>query len=74
MKGEYGRMSGWKREMVTTGEWQQHVASFVKGFECGLGTIGLRMLASFWAGIPVDVTREAGVVPRCRRSVIGTHF
>ena len=30
------------------------------------------MLVVFWAGIPVEVTQGAGVVPRCRRAAIGT--
>ena len=38
----------------------------------GLGMRGLRMVAAFWPRIPVEVTQEAGVVPRCRRAVIGT--
>ena len=32
---------------------QQHVAPCVKVVEYGFGTRGLRMLAAFWAGIPV---------------------
>ena len=48
---------------------QHHVAPCVTGVESGLGTIGLRMVAAFWAVIPVDVAQEAGVVPRCRRAV-----
>ena len=31
------------------------------------------MVAAFRVGIPVEVTQEAGVVPRCRRAVIGTY-
>ena len=38
---------------------QQHVAPCVKGVEWGLDTIGLRIVAAFWAGIPVEVTQEA---------------
>ena len=53
---------------------QQHVAPCVKGVEWGLGTRGLRMLAAFWAGIPVEVTQEASLVPRCIRAAIGTPF
>ena len=53
---------------------QQHVAPCIKGVEWGLGTRGLRMVAAFLAGIPVEVTQEAGVVPRCRRAAIGTPF
>ena len=32
------------------------------------------MVAAFWVGIPVEVTQEAGVIPRCRRAVVGTPF
>ena len=39
-----------------------------------VGTRGLRIVAAFWVGIPVEVTQEAGVVPRCRRATIGTPF
>ena len=55
---------------------QQHVARCVKGVEWGLGTRGLRILAAFWAGIPVEVTQEAGVGghSRCRRVAIGISF
>jgi len=53
---------------------QQHVTPCVKGIEWRLGTRGLRRLAAFWAGIPVEVTQEAGVVPRCRNAAIGTPF
>ena len=60
------------------GEWgkpsQQHVAPCVKGVKWGLGTRGLRMVAAFMAGIPVEVIQEADVVPRCRRAAIGTPF
>ena len=52
---------------------QQHVALCVKGVEWG-GHRGLRMMAAFWACVPVEVTQEAGVVPRCRRVAIGTPF
>ena len=51
---------------------QQHVAPCVKRIEWGLGTIGLRMVAAGWVGIPGQVTQEAGLVPRCRRVAIGT--
>ena len=37
-----------------------------------MGRRGLAMVAAFWVGIPVKVTQEAGVVPRCRRAAIGT--
>ena len=40
---------------------QQHDAPCVKGVDWGLGTRGLRMVAAFWASIPVKVTQEAGV-------------
>ena len=53
---------------------QQHVPPCVKLVEWGLGTRGLRMVAAFWAGILAEVTQEAGVVPRCRRSGIGKPF
>ena len=55
---------------------QQHVAPCIRGVECGrgLGRRGLRMVAAFWAGIPVEVTQEAGVVPRRKRAAIGTPF
>ena len=53
---------------------KQRVAPFVKGVELGLDTRGLRMVAAFWAGIPVEVTQVAGVVSRCRRAAIGTPF
>ena len=42
---------------------QQHVAPCVKGAERGFGTRSLRILAAFWAGIPVEDTQDAGVVP-----------
>ena len=50
---------------------EQHVVPCV---EWGLGTRGLRMVAAFWIGIPVEVIQEAGVVPRCRRAAVGTPF
>ena len=53
---------------------QQHVARCVEGVEWGLGTRDLRMVAAFWAGIPVEVIQEAGVVLRYRRAAIGTPF
>ena len=43
---------------------QQYVAPCVKGVDWGLGTRGLRMVAAFWADIPVEVTQESGVVLR----------
>ena len=51
---------------------QQLVAQCVKGVEQGLGTRGLRMVAVIQAGIPVEVTQQAGVVSRRRRAAIGT--
>ena len=32
------------------------------------------MMAAFWAGIPVEVTQETGVVPCCTRAEIRTLF
>ena len=51
---------------------QQHLAPCVNAFEWGLGTRGFRIVTAFWAGIPIEVTHEAGVVPRCKRAAIGT--
>ena len=48
---------------------QQHVAPCVKEVDWGLDTRGLRMVAAFWAGIPLELIQEAGVVPRRRRAV-----
>ena len=45
-----------------------------KRVDWGLGTRSLRMVAAFWAGNPVYVTQEAGVVPRCRRAAIELPF
>ena len=53
---------------------QQHGAPCVKGVEWELGSRGLRMLALFWASIPVEVAQQAGVVPRCRQVAIGIPF
>ena len=39
-----------------------------------LGFRGLKILVALWAGIPVGVTQEAGVVPHCWRAAIGTPF
>jgi len=78
VKGEYGGVCGEEEAnadyggMVQPG--QQRVAPCVKVVEWGLGTRGLRKVAAFWAGIPVEVKQEAGVVPRCRRAAIGTLF
>ena len=46
----------------------------VKGVEWGLSKRGLRIVAAVWGGIPVEVTQKDGVVPRCRRTTIGTLF
>ena len=43
---------------------QQHVALCVKGVKWGIGTRGLRIVAAFWAIIPVEARQEVGVVPR----------
>ena len=51
---------------------QQHVAPCLKRVEWGLGTKGLRMVVAFWAGIPIEVSLEAGVIPRYERVAIGT--
>ena len=53
---------------------QKHVAPFVKGVDWGSGARGLRIVGAFWAGIPIEDTQEAGVVPRCKRAVIGKTF
>ena len=67
VKGVYGKICG-EEEGKADYEGivqpsQQHVAPCVK--VAALGTRGLGMLATFWAGIPVVVTQETGVVPRC---------
>ena len=53
---------GRRRGMVQPS--QQHVAPCVNVVEWGFSTRGLRMLAAFWAGIPVEDTQDAGIVPR----------
>ena len=53
---------------------QQHVASYVKWVEWGLGTRGLGIVTPFWAYNQVEVAQEAGVVPSCRRAAIRTPF
>ena len=67
---------GRRRGTLTAGEMvqpsQQHVAPCVKVVGWGLGKRGLRIVAAFWACIPVEVTQEAGVVASCRRAAIGT--
>ena len=64
VKGKYGGVCG---EMEGNADYggmvqlsQQHVAQCVKVVQWGFDTRGLRMLAAFWAGIPVKDT--------CRRS------
>ena len=48
MKSYIEEFEGRRRGMLTTREWcQQHVASYVKGVEWGLGTRVLRMVAAF---------------------------
>ena len=78
VKGKYGGIWGEEEGNVDYGGMvqpsQQHVAPYVKGFEWRMGQIGLRMVAAFWAGIPVEVIQEAGVVSRCRRAAIWTSF
>ena len=51
---------------------QQNIAPCVKGVEWGLGKRRLRIVAAFWAGIPVEVRQESGIVPRGRRAAIGS--
>ena len=53
---------------------QQHVAPCVKVVEWELVTRDLGILTAFWAGIPVEVTKKAGVVPRLRRAAIWIPF
>ena len=71
-EGGYGGISGEDegnadyRGMVQPS--QQHVAPCVRVVAWGLGT------RAFWAGISVEVTLEAGVVPRCRQAAIETPF
>ena len=65
-----GELEGKRRGMVQPS--QQHVAPCVHEVEWGLGMKDLKIMAVFWAGIPVEVTQEAGIVPHCRRVAIGT--
>ena len=66
---------GKKRGLMTTGKWcKMYMCTCVKRVEWGFGTRGLRIVAALWAGIPVGVTPEAGVVLRCRGAAIGTPF
>ena len=66
VKGEYGGIEVEEEGNADYGGMvqpsQQYVAPYVKGVEWGLGTRGLRIVAAFWTGIPVEVTQEAGVV------------
>ena len=59
VKGEYG-VCGEEEENADFGGMvqssQQHVAPYVRVVEWEFGTKGLRMLAAFWAGIPVEDT------------------
>ena len=50
---------GRRRGMVRPS--QQHVAPCVKGVMEGFSVRGLRMVAEFWVGIPVEVTQYTGV-------------
>ena len=73
MNGEYGRIGGEEEGDVGYGGMmqpsQQHVAACVKEVKWGLNTRGLRMMATSSAGIPVEDTQEAVVVPHCRRAL-----
>ena len=73
-RGEYEELEGMRRRrgILTTGEWSAIVSQLQsaicctmckRGFEWGLGTRGLRMVAAFWPGIPVEVTQEIDVEP-----------
>ena len=31
---------------------------------------GLRILAAFWVGIPVEIIQEAGIVPHCHQETL----
>ena len=68
VKEEYGGIWGEEEGNADYGGLvqpsQQHVAPCVKVVERGFRTRGLRMLATFWAVIPVEYTQNAGVVPR----------
>ena len=65
MKGEYEGISGEEEENTHYGGMvqpsQQHGALCVKGVKLGLNRRGWRMVAAFWAGIQVEVTKETGV-------------
>ena len=64
--------------MRTTDEWCNPVSNMLyhvkKALSSDLAREVLRMVAAFWAGIPVEVTEEASVDPRCRRAAIETPF
>ena len=53
---------------------QQHVIPCVKMVKWGFGTRGMRMLAAFWVGIQVEVTKEVNIVSHCRLIAIKTPF
>ena len=70
-----GEYEGRKKGILTSvQQTQQHFAPCVKWVEWGLEVRGLRMVPAFWVGIPVEVTQEAGKVPRCRRAAFRTPF
>ena len=56
--GEFGRIWGEDEGNADYGRMvqpsQQHVAPYVMGLEWGLGMGGLRIVAAFWANIPVS--------------------
>ena len=58
VKREYGGIWGEEEGNADYGVMmqpsQQHGAPYVKGIEWGLGAKGLRIVAAFWAGIPVS--------------------
>ena len=60
-EGEYGAISGEEGNADYVGmvqPSQQHVAPCVKVVEWGLDTRGLRIVVSFWVGIPGEVTQH----------------
>ena len=68
VKGKYmEQFEGSRRRGIpTTGEYgavqSATFYSMCKTIGWGMGTRGLRMVATFWAGISVEVTQEAGVI------------
>ena len=69
MKGEYGRILEEEERNADYGRIvqhsQQHVAPCIKWIEWGLGTRSLRIVAAFWAVIPVSSAQtvdERGVI------------